>query len=120
MTIVTEIAPPNSLLLVMDKDSGEIPESMEGKLIVATPSCIAVGTLSAADGRTSVMLTDERVRIQGHPGLRRVFSGVLATPKKEVDLCTVLLQPVLNTQSNLEIWANDESEPDRLCVLVAD
>jgi hypothetical protein len=107
----------------MDRDSGEIPESMDGKLVVSTPSCIAVGTLSEADGETSVMLTNENILAHAGSGLRRVFSGVLETPKKEVHVCTVLLQtvvklPVSSTQSNVEIWADNEMEPSRLCVLV--
>ena len=118
-----QIAPRNSLLLVMDRDSGEIPDSMDGRLVVATPSCIAVGTLSEADGETSVVLTDEKALAHSDSGFRKVFSGVLETPKKEVHVCTVLLQPVvklpvLNTQSNVEIWANSETEPNKLCVLV--
>jgi len=123
MTVEIKIAPKNSLLLVMDKDSGEIPELMNGKLVVATPSCVAVGTLSEADGKTSVMLTDEKIHVHEISGLQKVFTGVLATPKKEVHLYTVLLQSVLNlsvpnTESNVEVWASDEKEPERLCVLV--
>jgi hypothetical protein len=94
MTTETKIAPQNSLLLVMDKDNGEIPELMSGKLVVATQSCIAVGTLSASDGETSVMLTDDKIHVQEISGIQKAFCGVLATPNKKIDLCTVLLQPV--------------------------
>jgi hypothetical protein len=123
MTIETKVAPQRSLLLVMDKVSGEIPELMNGKLVVATHSCIAVGTLSQSDGETSVMLTDDHIHVQENSTLLKVFSGVLATPNKRVDLCTVLLQHILtlsvsNTESHVEIWANHKTEPDRLCVLV--
>lgn len=44
----------------MDKDNGEIPESMDA-LVAATPSCIVVGTHSGADGETSVTLFDDEV-----------------------------------------------------------
>jgi len=123
MTAEAKIAPKNSVLLVMDRDSGEIPESMDGKLVVSMPSCIAVGTLSEADGETSVMLTNENTLAHAGSRLRRVFSGVLQTPKKEVHVCTVLLQtvvtlPVSSTQSNVEIWVDNDMEPSRLCVLV--
>jgi hypothetical protein len=107
----------------MDADSGEIPESMDGKLVVASSSCVAVGTLCAVDGETLAILTDEKIHLQRISGLRRVFSGILATPKKHVDVCTVLLEPILklsvqNAESKVEIWANSEIEPDTLCVLV--
>ena len=123
MIAQTQIAPKNSLLLVMDRDSGEIPESMDGKLVASTPSCIAVGTLSEADGETSVVLANEKTLAHPDPGLRKVFSGILETPKKEVHVCTLLLQtvvklPVSSTQSNIEIWTDDAMEPSRLCILV--
>jgi hypothetical protein len=123
MITETQIAPQNSVLVIMDKAGGEIPESMNHKLVVATPSCIAVGTLSQADGETSVTLTDETMQPQRLSGLEKVFSGVLATPTKEVHIFTVLLHSVLtlsvrNTQSNVEVWANSDTEPDKLCVAI--
>jgi len=123
MTTETKLAPPNSLLLVMDRDSGEIPESMDGKMIVSTPSSVAVGTLSEADGKTSVVLTDERIVINADPALCWLFGGVLTTPKKEIHVSTVLLQsilslPVASIRTQVEIWANSQTEPSKLVVLV--
>lgn len=123
MTIEAKIAPPNSLLLVMGEASGEMPDSMNGQLIVVTSSCIAIGTLCEVDGETSVTLSDDRLRIQGIENLKRVFSGILATPRNFVEVCTVLLEPILtlpvrNDRSGVEIWANSKMEPDRLYVLI--
>jgi hypothetical protein len=122
MTVKTKIAVQNCLLFVMDKDSGEVPESMDG-LVAATPSCIAVGTLSGADGKTSVTLSDDR--LQGTENLKKVYSGILETPKNIVQICTVLDEAILtlrvpNHRSAVEIWANSENEPDELCVLILD
>jgi hypothetical protein len=119
-----KIAPKNSLLLVMDKDSGEVPESLEGNLVFATASCIAVGTLSEVDGETSVLLTDEAIQSPQIQGSRRVFSGILATPKKVIDVCTVLLEPVMTLpvqgeETNVEIWANHTTEPNKLCIVTS-
>lgn len=123
MITTATLRPPNSLLFVMDIQNGEIPETMDGKQVVSTPSCIVIATLMAADGETSVTLTDEKASVIEGSGLRKVFGGVLATPKKEVHVCTVPLQAVVklsvpSTQSNVEIWANSEIEPSRVCVLV--
>lgn len=123
MIIQNKIAPPNSLLLLMDKDKGVIPESMNGKLIAATHSCIAIGTFSETDGETLVMLTDESNFVEKFSRLLKIYSGVLETPNKRLDLCTVLLKtvlmiPVSNTESQVDIWANREDEPDHLCVVV--
>jgi hypothetical protein len=123
MTVRTKIAPRNSLLLVMDRDSREIPDSLNGQLVAATPSCIAVGTFSAADGETTVTLSDDRLSVPGIENLKRVFSGILATPRNVAEVYTVLLEPVLtlpvqNDRCSIEIWANHETEPDTLYVLI--
>jgi hypothetical protein len=123
MTVRIKIAAPNSLLLVMDKDSAEIPKSINGQLVIATPSCIAVGTLSGADGETAVTLSDDQSPIKGVENLKKVFSGTLATPGNVVHVCTVHLEPILtlpaqNERSRIEIWANSDTEPDTLCILI--
>lgn len=120
MTIAAKISPPNSLLIISDSDIGEIPQSMD-RPVVATPSCIVVGTLAFCDGETSVALSDGRDDGDAIAGLRRVFAGLLATPTKEVHIYTVELRlveklAVAGAQTMVEIWANDDSEPDRLCV----
>lgn len=125
MTTKIKVAPQNSLLVVLDKGSvGETPQSMGGKLVASTPSCIVVRTLSAADGETSVTLTDGEDEPHRVPGLQKVFSGALETPSKCVNVCTVVLDPVLTmplhkTKSNAEIWANSDTEPSELCILIA-
>src|SRR4051794_35842343 len=43
MRLSAEVAAPNSVVLVMDPIVGEIPHSMSGGLVAATPSCMAVG-----------------------------------------------------------------------------
>jgi len=120
MIIEIKIAPENSVLLIMDPDYAEIPKSMGGNLVASTSSCIAVRTLSAQDGETSVMLTDEIGRVDG---LHSVFTGTLVTPGKEVNVSTVLLRiiakmRVSEIQNRVEIWVNNENAPSEICVLV--
>ena len=122
MTLEITIAPPNSLLLLLGKESAKIPESI-GQLIGATSSCIAVGTLSAVDGKTSVTLSDDVLPVQKVENLRNVFSGILETPRSVVEVYTVLGEailtlPVPNHRSHVEIWANNETEPDQLYIFV--
>jgi hypothetical protein len=123
MIIQARIAARNSLLLIGDREAGEIPESFDDKLVVSTPSCIAVGTLPEMDGETSIILTDEKNCADADPALRRIFSGALATPNKEVHVYTVLEEsvaklPLPGNHCAVEVWADDETEPHRLCVVV--
>jgi len=123
MTKETKIAPPNSLLFVMDKDNGQIPRSMDGKALASTASCIAIGTLSEVDGETMITLTDEEFQFEENAGLRRVFAGVIPTPQKVLEVCTVRFQvvlslPVQDYQCKVEVWTNDEAEPDKIYILI--
>jgi len=123
MTTIS-LAARNSVVLITGTEGARIPDSLGGKLVVATSSCIAVGTRNEADGKTSITLTDETCAAFGcqERGLQRVFSGVLETPERELVVRTVLLQtaaklPVLKDLTRIEVFTNDESEPDNICIV---
>ncbi len=111
-------SPPNSLILVMDYAAGELPERITDELVVATKSCLAIGTLSAADGETRITLTD---RIDGIDIGDLAFDGVLATPNHELSVCNVknermitLLVP--SERTRVKVFANDPVEPDDIVI----
>ena len=117
------IAPRNSLILVMDQSVGEIPGSMNKALVAATPSCIAVGTLSEHDGDTLISLSDEPTTLEA--GLSLVFDGTLQTPTRKLSLCSVLDETLITSDvpgetTRVQVWANDDSEPDLIHVLVTE
>lgn len=110
------ISPPNSLVLVMDPDSGVVPDSMEGKLVSNTESCIAVGTRATVDGETEVVFRNSALP---RAGLMRAFQGTVATPNQTLSICTiygdVLLKKKVNvSKSAIEIWVDDETEPSTI------
>jgi len=116
-----DTAPSNSLLLILDRTAGIIPQSMDGRLVAATPSCIAVGTLIESEGCTSVTLTDDA--IAADPGLDLVIDTSIATPSKSITVCSVLNEMFLQTEvpsqrTRVQIWANDASEPDTLVIAI--
>ncbi|MBI1372382.1 MAG: hypothetical protein GC159_06425 [Phycisphaera sp.] len=115
------ISPPNSLLLILDPSFGAIPESIDG-LIASTESCIAVGTLSAQDGETRAILTDE-----GAPpsDLTLAFEGEIETPSRRVAICNVHDETLVTIEktairSRVRIYVNDDREPDYIHVLVTE
>ena len=115
------IAPRNSVILVMDQSVGEVPKAMNKALVAATPSCIAVGTLSEHDGLTLISLSDAAPP----PGtdMSLVFDGVLTTPTRKVSLCSVLDEALVALDvpaesTRVQIWANDDTEPDQIHVAV--
>lgn len=123
MILQTRVAPPNSLLLVMDQTVGKVPDSMNHGLVAATASCVAVGTLSEADGETLILLSDE-LPSQLQTQLL-VFDGVLATPSKKISVCSVvddslLVLDVPESSTRVRIWANHAVEPDEIIVVVGD
>lgn len=122
MRVTRAVTPRNSLLLVYDPETGTIPQSMGGQLVASTPSCIAVGTLCAADGVTHITVTDQGAPLT-QTGMQLVFKGLVETPRAEFSVCTVDCETIISTKvsgesTNLEVWANDAQEPDRICILV--
>ena len=113
-----KIAPPNSLEALSDVTGGEPPASMDGSLIVSTPSCIVVGCLMDADGETEFIMGPAQ---EVDPGEQPTFDGRLETPGRKAVLRTVwgdtiLEMPVRSDQTHIQIWANDPSEPDKVIV----
>jgi hypothetical protein len=120
MHLVASFAPPNSLVLVMDRSVGRVPDAMDGGLVAATPSCVAVGTLSEHDGVTQFTLGDEPVQIAND---ELVFDGTLDTPGLKLGVCSVLNDvilemPVDHPRTRVQVWANDPAEPNDIRILV--
>lgn len=113
------IAAPYSLLLVMDSRVGVVPDGAGTEAIVAGPSCVAVGTLTEIDGETEVHLCDAR-GFSGYPDLALVWGGTIASAGVveilSVDLVSLATIEVVG-DPNLQIWANDPSEPDQIWVV---
>lgn len=84
MNTSLSINAPYSILLIMDFEFGEIPDNFFGQPIAIAKSCIAVGTMSADDGETTVLLTDDAAAIGN--SLIPLYSGILETPSKVVSL----------------------------------
>lgn len=114
------LAPPNSLILVMDISFGELPDDMGGRLVSFTDSCVAVGTLSEVDGDTTIIMTNS---LDGVGLGEMVFDGILKVPKKELSVCSVRNEKLLtlelsSEEAHVQIFANDPSEPDEIVVFV--
>jgi hypothetical protein len=115
------VAPPSSVILVMDQTTAEVPESMNRRIVSATGSCIAVGTLSQADGDTFVSLSDEVPR--GLPNQPPAFDGVVSTPTRTLSVCSVehqryLVLGVSATSTRVRIWVNHPAEPNEIWIVV--
>src|SRR4051812_3608583 len=86
MPQTVEIAPPNSLILVVGSNQPEIPRSFGNSVIASTSSCVAVGCRSESDGPTRFLLgADGDVKLREAPA----FTGILQTPDHVVALETV-------------------------------
>lgn len=122
MRLTIDVAPKNSLVLIMDRSVGVVPNEMGGALVSATSTCVAVGTLSEYDGETSICLSDEGP--PAGPGYPQVFDGILGTPSMTVSVCSILDEVLLEiavptTRTRIQILANDASEPDKLVIMAS-
>ena len=116
------ISPPNALLLVMDPTTGVVPESMDGKLVSSTASCIAVGTRPPSDGETKVSF---RSYESPQPGLVKTYEGTIDIAGPTIAICTVYGDTILTKtvdcrKSKVTIWVDDTVEPTEIEVHVED
>lgn len=115
------VNPTNSLLLFMDAQAPQIPESMGGKAVAATDSCIAVGTREEYGGPIELRIAsaDEGINLPAleiYDGVLRVTSGSLAVANI---FGKQFVRWPLNTSSvSVRIYTNHSTEPDEIVVLV--
>lgn len=117
-TLTTRLAPPNSLILILDPRGAEIPATMNGRLISSTETCIAVGCKAEDDGETELTLGDTQAV---NPGYVPVFEKRISTPTGKLTVQTVHGVTLLETQVPsrsvaVQVWVNDAQEPDRVTI----
>ena len=111
-----DVAPRNSLVLVMDRSAGVIPETLGEGLVAATSSCIAVGTRQEHDGETSISISHGDAPYGVAEAL--VFDGLIETPSKVLSICSVLGDvllelPVAAQKTRVQVWVNDATRAAR-------
>lgn len=118
MTETCKISPPNSMIVIWDRDGGVPPEPVRGPLILSTSSCITVGCLAEMDGETEITLGPAgSVAPNGPPA----FDGDLETPSGVVVVSTIEDEEVLHAatptpRTRVRIWVNRPREPDRIVI----
>jgi hypothetical protein len=115
------VIPMNSLILIMDSKSGQIPESTGGRGIAATSSCVAVGTREANDGPTELRMADIGEEIE-LPALN-IHDGTLEVSSGELVASNIVGEPFLRwavegPSVRVQIYTNHSTEPDEVVVLV--
>ncbi len=113
------IAPPNSVILVMDPDTGEIPQTMGNQVVSATESCIAIGCRSEDDGPTEIILESATEVKPSNVDL--VFDGELSTPNRTLSICTVMNEDIMavavdGAKTRIRVYVDDPTEPIRVIV----
>lgn len=116
----TLVRVPNAVLLVGDRRS-EPPESIGGPTVAVTDAVIAVGTVHAADGATSVSIALRGAKVEVPKHL--AFSGYLSLAAGRISVETV--ERLVIAEANdlpprvpVEIWTNDTCEPDQVVIVV--
>ena len=113
------VAPPNSLVVVMDPSVGVMPEITYGS-VWSTPSCVVVGTLMEQDGETRLSLGDE-ARSEDTDVL--LWQGILETANGRIVISTILNETLLQMhvptdRVHVAVWSNRQAEPSRIDVVV--
>lgn len=121
MSQVVHLSPPNSLILVLDPDSGALPETLSGSSVAATPTGIAIGTLNEFDGEVTVHLASP-AELPTDSELALRWTGTLGTSGRIGILNVyneVLLEAPARELSDVAIWTDASEEPTQVWVLFA-
>ena len=111
----------NSLVLIKDRESSAIPDSLGGRASAATASCVAVGTREEHDGPTTIRVAEIGEEIET-PALK-IHDGDLELNSRELMVANVLGEPlirfsVMEPVARVQIFTNHSTEPDEIVVLV--
>lgn len=103
------------MILLMGSRSAEIPTSLQGNLVAATSSCIAIGTLSESEGPTRIILTGQE-STSDRPKLLG-FEGTLLAPSRTLAVYSVDLEPLLeihirSDRPHIRVFVDHPSEPE--------
>jgi hypothetical protein len=117
---------PHSVLLIRDRAIGaipeiDIPESMQGRRVASTASCVAVGTAVECDATVEIELTESPP--QGDAGLSCDSKSKLQTPNRGVVASSIhhvplAAIPVGHDLTEVQVWVNHPTEPDRIVIAV--
>lgn len=119
MSQVARLAAPNSLLLVLDPGTGELPATLGESSIAATPTGIAIGTLNEFDGEVTVYLASP-TDMAADSALDLRWTGTLGTAGRIAILNIyneVLLEASAPELCDVAIWSDDSEEPTQVWVL---
>lgn len=112
------VRPVNSLIFVSDREGGDVPLWVEGKLILSTNSCISVRCYPEQDGPTKVTLGAAREVASVAPP---DFDGTLKTPTQYVVVRTVTHETILEMSvaelnTRVRIWLSHPRWPDKVVI----
>ena len=124
MAVIADVTlrAPNSVLLLGDPQ-GLPPESMRGRVVANSRSCIAVGTISEADGEAHIRLAvPPNGSPHSHPEILG-FEGSVELPNRlfvvsSVQGDTYAVLPVNAQSVRVRIWLDDATEPREIYVFV--
>lgn len=122
MMLTVTAALPNAIVFVMDDEFGELPESMGGRRVASTPSCVVVGTLHEQFGNTELVLADHIDEVD-QTDMHILFNGQIECPSGEISLVTaldekLLSMPLNGTSVRVRVFVNDDIEPDKVAIVL--
>jgi hypothetical protein len=113
------VAPPNSIIFVMDARNEDTPLLTDG-LIATSPTCVIIGTYPEPDGKTTIILTDDPSKEIG-PADMLAFDGTIEVAGSDLSVVTayddlLLSMPTKMENVRLRVWVDHPECPSRIVI----
>lgn len=113
------LAPPYSLVFLLDPDVGELPLALSGETVSEGSSSIAIATRAEVDGTTEFAISQHR----DHLGMLELIykgelqtSGCLALTNVELEVIVSMVVPP--GLARFELWADRALDPHIVRIVV--
>jgi hypothetical protein len=108
----------NSLLIIRDASTDDLPEIDGNSAVWSTTSCVVVSCLPDCDGETEVTMGEA---VEVGSGGKALFDGRLRTPSRLLIVETVLRKSILelevpNPDTRVRIWTNGLRDTDKVAI----
>jgi hypothetical protein len=118
------VKPDNAQVVVTGSDEPEMPDGFGGRLVVATPNAVYIGTRPAGDGATDVRVADRASQDDLDPIGEAVWDGEIDVPDGKVKVTDIYGELILEWPDDVDarlrvrVFTDDPKSPGDVAIVL--